>query len=154
MTVTAIDAPERVAHQTARQALSELTAYKLAGFCSDASQPDSQTSAGGSYLDGLLEAYLDLFGRFEHRPIDDGERDADGLDVAFEIHMMADDAVPVYTHDLWATFVDLGAWQLEEHGPHENMNKGATVAMYTIASDVLNRLVALYLEEYEEAAQS
>lgn len=54
-------------------------------------------------------------------------------DMASEI---ADNAVPVYTHQRWRMFVDLGAYNedlTDFGGPVANMTENAGVALYIIA---------------------
>lgn len=59
-------------------------------------------------------------------------------------HEIADGAVPIYTHELWKTFVDLAAYQEDpsELGAEpDDMTKCAGVCLYMIA-DRLARAIA------------
>src|SRR5690606_2396909 len=72
--------------------------------------------------------------------VEDAKPDEDLTDA---IHERADAAVPIYTHDMWATFVDLAAYEevVTEYGPIEDMGQAAQVALYMIAERLLSTLV-------------
>ena len=75
------------------------------------------------------------------------ERVADGEDLGDVIHEVADAEVPIYTHQRWATFVDLAAYQedLSEWSDTvavDDLERGvAGVALYMIAARLLYALV-------------
>lgn len=58
------------------------------------------------------------------------------------IHELADLSVPVYTSDLWATFVELQAWQedISDYGTPESLSQGAGIALYFIARRLFEKL--------------
>jgi hypothetical protein len=105
------------------------TAWQLARLA-DCLDPDSTESPGAAFLDGVEADY------WERR--EDDDYDADDTP-----HEIADAAVPVYTHDLWATFVDLGAYQQDpsELGADvSDMTQCASVALYMIAARLVRAL--------------
>jgi hypothetical protein len=69
-------------------------------------------------------------------------------DVSDAAHEIADSAVPVYTHERWQTFVDLGAYEqdISELGVSEDMTENAGFALYMIA----NTLAMTLLETEDE----
>lgn len=105
--------------------MNEYNAYQLANMANVAS-PDSLESPGARFLLRIASDVADW---------DEPDKDA-----ASEI---ADGAVPIYTYEMWQTFVDLAAWQedVDEFGPIEDMEKGAQVALYLIASRLANALI-------------
>ena len=105
------------------------TAWQLARLA-DCLDPDSPESPGAQFLARVESDYLE---RIE-------DDDYDEVDSPHEI---ADNAVPVYTHDLWATFTDLGAYQedvteLGEYG--EDLTQAARIALYMIADRLVRSL--------------
>lgn len=75
--------------------------------------PDSKTSPGFRFLDNARDAAIDLV-RFgidadEYDDLATIERlDDDGL-----VHEVADNLVPLYDHELWGVFVDLGGYHAD-----------------------------------------
>lgn len=68
-------------------------------------------------------------------------RYADQDDAAYEI---ADSCVPVYTHTLWMTFVDLAAYQedpTELGADAEDMTKAAGACLYMIGQRLASELI-------------
>lgn len=113
------------------------TAWQLARMagCSD---PDSDSSPGAQFLNSIES---DVLERIEDN---DGQWDDD---YAYEI---ADNAVPIYTYNLWTTFVDLGAWAedpTELGNDGSDMEASARVCLYMIA----NRLAYAVAAEHEDA---
>lgn len=86
---------------------SELTVWELASLASVTS-PDTESSAGAEFLRSVEDGVRDaLRSTDEYAQSDDW-----ASDTASEI---ADQAVPIYTHQLWATFLDLAAYgEVEE----------------------------------------
>ena len=70
--------------------------YVLAGMAGCAS-PDTEDSAGALFLTLVADSVRDLVA-------EDEDRD----EIPFQA---ADECVPIYTHKVWRTFVDLAAWQ-------------------------------------------
>jgi hypothetical protein len=114
--------------------INDLTSYALAGMA-DALCPDAQDSPGAQFLEGVRDAVAEA--------IEYGQDSDDAR------HEIADGAVPIYTHERWLTFVDLGAYfeDLDElGGPSGDMTQDAAAALYLIAS----RLVAALYEAYAD----
>lgn len=112
------------------------TAWQLARLA-DCMDPDSDDSPGARFLDRVEADYRER--------IEDESYDEDDTP-----HEIADSAVPVYAHDRWQTFVDLGAYQedttdLGDDG--SDLTQSAGVALYMIAE----RLVRALHEENEDA---
>lgn len=116
---------------------------RMAG-CAD---PDNGDSPGARFLVSVADAASEHWYAY-------GPDGADDHDAVWEI---ADGAVPVYTHELWATFVDLAAYnEDDEHGfmadalshGHADLGKLAGIALYQIAE----RLVHAVLTDHAESA--
>lgn len=116
--------------------MSDYTVYQLARMA-DTASPDSPDSPGAKWL-----AYVELCA--------EDVTDEDGITEA------ADQAVPVYTYEMWQTFVDLAAWQedITEFGPVEEMEKGAQVALYMIADSLIHALVEDRADDSEDDDES
>lgn len=73
------------------------------------------------------------------------ERIASGEDRGDVVHELADADVPVYTHEMWKTFVDLTAYNedISGYGGYfgDDLNKAAGVALFMIAERLLNALL-------------
>jgi hypothetical protein len=78
-----------------------LNAFQLARLA-DCSSPDTLESAGARFLLGVQEDVAETVDYYTDGSTDD-QRTEDS-------HEIANNAVPIYTHDLWLTFVDLGAY--------------------------------------------
>lgn len=95
------------------------------GFAPPFDAPDGyEPSPGARFLRGVEDDTLEA--------LTDGRWDDDG-DAAHEI---ADSAVPVYTHERWATFVDLGAYNEDARelgADADDMTAAAGVCLYIIA---------------------
>lgn len=104
---------------------------RLAG-CMD---PDNAESPGARFLSRVADDYREA--------IADEWYDDDSP------HEIADSAVPVYTHERWQVFVDLGAYQedISEYGDDygADLTGAAAVALYMIAE----RLVYALAQEDE-----
>lgn len=118
----------------------------------DCYSPDGDDSAGARFLALIARDVADHCNQYAGTP-DDGDdwpliigELTDG-DAAHEI---ADSAVPIYTHERWATFVDLGAYNedaSEMGATADDLTGAAGVALYIIA----DRLVRALAEELSEA---
>jgi hypothetical protein len=107
--------------------------------------PDSIDSPGAVFLARVARDVTDY--------VSDAE-DADPRDALDNVsdwsHGIADSAVPIYTHERWAAFVDLGAYNEDasELGAEASDLTGAAgVALYMVAE----RLVRALAEELSEA---
>jgi hypothetical protein len=90
--------------------------------------PDSSTSSGAEFLTNIQDAVND-------HDSNDNEFDSD---IVSEI---ADSIVPTYTHELWTTFVDLGAYTENVSIDNSDGDSRAKVALYIIAERLLNSLI-------------
>jgi len=111
--------------------VKDRNAYQLASLVGCAS-PDTLDSPGARFLLRVQDSARELV-----------EGAEPGEDLTDAIHERADAAVPIYTHEMWATFVDLGAYEevVTEYGPIEDMGQAAQVALYMIAERLLSTLV-------------
>lgn len=107
------------------------TAWQLARLA-DCMDPDSNESAGARFLERVEADYLEA--------VEDERYDGDETP-----HEIADNAVPVYTHERWQAFVDLGAYQedVTELGDDgSDLTQSAAVALYMIAQRLVYALAA------------
>lgn len=119
--------------------MGERTSYNLAHEA-ECMWPDHHTtSPGAKFLTGIRDAVIDQ--------ADDIVGDQ-WEDIPWEI---ADAAVPVYTHELWMTFVDLGAYREdpEELGSSDDMDGKGRTCLYLIA----DRLARSMVGELRDAAE-
>lgn len=103
---------------------------------------DTEDSPGAKFLARVRDSVVD---DWEWLTENDSAPDYFGA-----VSEIAEGCVPTYTHDLWATFVDLGAYDedVTDHGPIESLDQAARVALYLIAE----RLVYALVEEGKELA--
>lgn len=121
------------------------TAYALANDAGVAC-PDGLASPGAVFLEHVRDALAE---RIAH---DAEEVARDPQDVAHEI---ADGAVPIYTADVWATFSDLAAWQVDTDDyvtAEDDMTRRASIALYVVAERLASTLLDQWAAETEEAA--
>lgn len=110
-------------------------AYVLAGMA-DCASPDTFESMGAQFLTAVAEA-----------TVESTNYDDDRDDIPWTA---ADQCVPVYTYDVWRTFVDLGAWQEDPTGygaDGSDMEQAAKVCLLMIGE----RLSAAVLEDMGES---
>ena len=106
-------------------------AYVLARMA-DCASPDSLESMGARFLTAVAESTLDAI-----------QYDDDRDEIPWTA---ADQCVPIYTYDVWRTFVDLGAWQENptDYGADgSDMGQTAKVCLFAIGE----RLSAAMLED-------
>lgn len=111
------------------------TPWQLARMA-DCFDPDSLLSPGATFLREVWDAATS-----ERDQYDDDDSDA--------AHAIADGAVPIYTHAVWSTFVDLGAYREDptELGfDGSDMEQAAKVCLYMIAE----RLAVAAMEQASE----
>ena len=117
------------------------TTWQLARMASCA-DPDKAQTAENPGSDGAV---------FLHRCADDARELFDSHPDTREredyVGEYADGAVPVYTCDLWRTFVDLAAWEEDpsDVGEPEDMTSAAGICLYLIA----DRLIRAILEDMD-----
>jgi hypothetical protein len=111
---------------------TDLHPYVLAGLAETAC-PDSPTSPGAEWLRLVANAAQEC----TERCLDEDEELSDA------VHEIADSLVPIYTHERWATFVDLAAYNvdLDDYSPSEDMSERAGLALYVVAERLLNSLL-------------
>lgn len=139
MTKTPTTKAERLAEK-----VRAIGAYQLAGLA-DTFQPDSNESAGADLLHRVAE---NLAEAIVWETDEENRTIAEALDyIADErLHEIADGAVPIYTHEMWSAFTDLGAWQedpTELGADASDMDAAARACLYMIA----DRLVSALLTE-------
>jgi hypothetical protein len=118
----------------------ERTIYALARLA-DCHDPDTAESPGAQFLRSV-ETYTEERVHWEK----DNDEETDVSDLAHEI---ADATIPVYTGELWATFVDLQAWDedISDYGDFEgDIEQVARWAVYGIG----RRLAEALIEELRE----
>ena len=118
------------------EALSELTAYNLASMA-DCGSPDSPESVGAMLLVHVRDAVVEYLEGHDAGQYNEDERDA-------YAHEIPDGAPSVYTHERWAEFVDLAAYNEDptEYGAPDDMNQAAAVCLYIIAERLFWALLA------------
>lgn len=117
--------------------VTEYTVYELARLAECAS-PDSEESAGARFLSSVQDAMN------EQRAYS-----ADGVVDDDTVTEVADGAPDVYTHRMWAEFVDLCAYQEDptELGVDESdMEQAARVCLYMIATRLAVALNAVEVD--------
>ena len=95
-------------------------AYVLARMA-DCAAPDSEDSPGAHFLEMVADSVVEAV-----------EYDDDRDDIPSQA---ADECVPIYTYDVWRTFVDLAAWQedpTELGADGSDMEQAAKVCLYII----------------------
>lgn len=129
------------------QDIREYNAFHLTSPA-DCGSPDNSESVGARFLLGVRDAVL------EH--VEAAGEDRDAIREAVEslqedaANEIADAAVPIYTGELWATFVDLQAYleDVTELGAEaSDMEQCAKVALYMIA-ERLTRALGAELQEW------
>ena len=144
---TAVDAfyatlAQRIAVAWAYDATADIQAlnsHQLA-YLAGTSSPDSHNSPGANYLDRLRDTICDSY-RYAAERNDTFDSD--------DLHQIVDGCIPVYTHELWATFTDLAAYEQDvrdygyEFDPDRPEQYPAT-ALYMVgmalASDLMERI--------------
>jgi len=74
---------------------------------------------------------------------------AEGEDVNDLVHEVADSCVPIYTHELWQTFVDLAAYNEDVGTEYGDLTSLASLALYGVACRLVEALVAEWIDEKE-----
>jgi hypothetical protein len=131
--------------------------YHLASLA-DCTSPDSADSPGAKFLAGIAEAVAEHCNQYAGTP-DDGD---DWPLIVGELlngdaaHEIADSAVPIYTHERWQTFVDLGAYNEDPAGElgddGSDLTQTAGAALYLIASRLVGALAGELSDALDEDA--
>lgn len=119
-------------------------AYQLANMA-DCAGPDNNLSAGADWLETVAISALEILE-------DDDNKTATVDDLGDTITEVADQVVPVYTYEKWKVFIDLAAWteQVDEFGPLEDMDSGASRALYMIAERLIRAIIEDKVEERDD----
>lgn len=121
-----------------------MSAYRLAGMA-DAQAPDSPISPGAEFLTDVRDAIVDL--------VEASEDDAETIDQD-AVYAAVDAAVPIYTHTIWTTYVDLQAYQIDPADiGFENVMDVASIERLATASIAYigEQLADSIIQEIEEA---
>lgn len=123
--------------------ITQLTSWQLAKLagCSD---PDAHDGIGFGDAPGTVEDAIGSPGAQFLRNVEDDVNDRDEVDED-TAHEIADANVPVYTHELWQTFVDIAAYnedvtELAGEVP-DDLSKVASIALYMIAERLASALI-------------
>lgn len=134
--------------------LNDRTPYRLAGDA-DSGAPDAPDSAGSKMLESVRDGVVELIeqNRDDWHDIATNER-TDRLNDNGQVHEIADAAPDVYTHQRWAEFVDLQAYnedptELGDDG--SDMTHAAAVCLYMIADRLAGTLIEEAAEFYCDA---
>jgi hypothetical protein len=132
--------------QKVADGLRDLNAWQLSGRA-DCASPDSFESAGALFLTSVLDGVLELITWGATRWVEAVESDdVPSLNDDGEVSQIADDAPDIYTHRMWAEFVDLSAYLEDptEYGvDRSDMEQSARVCLYMIAE----RLAFVLMDE-------
>lgn len=129
------------------QEIRELSAYALSDSdLADCGTPDTQDSPGAKLLTSVRDAVVEAIER-GYTTLDDADYDG-------TVAGIADQAPSIWTHEKWAQFLDLCAYQEEpETGEWPtDLDNAASVALYQIAERLARQLWKQYepAEELEE----
>lgn len=132
--------------------VKEWNAYHLADSDrADCMSPDRSDSPGAAMLLRVRDDVVELVESWRADNPDAPWADLDDA-LADDLAQVADDAPSIYTHDRWAQFVDLGAYQEEPDITGEwskDLTESAGWALYQIA-DRLARVLVRELSEQDD----
>ena len=144
MTYTDIDSVDRV--------LSDEHGHPYGlSFLADCGSPSSPTSPGADFLRSIRTSTAGAIA-YALDDLDDGESFT-AEDFGDAAHEVADGVVPIYTHDVWATFADLEAWQEDptEFGVDaSDMERAAQTCLHMIAHRLAMGLAESFAEHLNE----
>lgn len=145
----------KVATGVAVAAWRERGPHSLAGLVDEISYPAGEH--GEDYLTRVRDYTVDAV----LYVVDEGDaEDILAEDYLSEAphHDVADAVVPVYTADVWRTFTDLGAWEVDTRdyiGDDADMTRKAEVALYVVAerlaAEILDDIVSVVRDAVAEA---
>jgi hypothetical protein len=123
--------------------ISTMNGYVLANLA-DSGMPENgveNLSAGADMLDTVRTSFIEYV-EYAGDDYTTGQARDDSMEYA-------DECVPIYTSQIWATFSDLDAWteDVTEYGELTDMMKGAQVALLMICERLWNALVTEYETE-------
>ena len=131
-------------HTQAIDTINNFSAYRLS-LKADVESPDAVGSHGAQFLASVRDAFVEWveYGRDAY--------DVQSLPETAQDHAIdqVDACVPVYTHQIWQTFIDLSAYSDESSDEFD----GATMteqASYVLAR-IAERLFMALAEEYVSA---
>lgn len=117
--------------------ISERSAYALASDA-DCASPDNSESPGALFLVRVRDSVLEHVEAIRDKRDDFGsEFEYVGMDAE-----IADSSVPIYTHDLMLTYVDLAAYNedVSDFGAPTDGIQHAQFALYTVARNLVSTL--------------
>jgi hypothetical protein len=124
-----MDATTYTTWQLARLAdVTDPDAHDGMGFSADQGTTPVEGSPGAKFLRSVAYDVANL--------LDEADEDTPSE--------IADSAVPIYTHEMWSTFVDLAAYteDISELGAEDaEMDKQAATALYMIAERLASALI-------------
>lgn len=128
--------------QDALNEINELTAYDLARMVDDTgvSTPDSDTSPGAEFLTSIRDAVTEYF---DHQP--------DHVDSDVEWSEEIDSSVPVYTHQVWKTFIDVTAYQTEWAEEQSELSTQAAMATLAMLAEELAQALHAEIQDQVRA---
>jgi hypothetical protein len=100
-------------------------------YLADCASPDNATSNGARYLATVRNNAIEAI-RYN---VENGE-DQDVSDMMHEVV-----CVPIYTHDLWTTFVDLAAYNVDIEDYEPTLENYPQVALYVIGITLAQAIV-------------
>ena len=138
-------------HTQAIDTINNFSAYRLS-LKADVASPDAVDSHGAQFLARVRDAFVEWveYGRDAY---DVQSLDERAQDDAFE---QVDACVPVYTHQIWQTFIDLAAYDDESAVECDGltMTERASYVLESIAERLFVALaeeyVSAYVAEHEE----
>lgn len=131
-------------HTKAIGKINNLSDYRLVNMAA-VSLPDNLDSPGAQFLSHVRDSLVEWAEYHRGEDIETlGER---AQDDAFE---QVDSTVPVYTHPLWETFVDLSAYADESSDEFDGgtMTEQASYVLARIAERLFMELAEEYVEAY------
>lgn len=116
---------------------------------------DAPPSPGAAWLRRVEDAAREAWDRCRSEfPDLDATETADHLNGGDTPHEVANNVVPVYTHERWQVFTDLAAWREDLNGHYENgseegpdLTDAAGDALYLIAKRLVRALVESWADE-------
>lgn len=118
--------------------------YQLANMA-ECAGPDTNTSPGAIWLAMVAYDALEL--------VEGWDRKAQTLEeLEDDIPERVDQLVPIYTYEKWQVFVDLAAWteDISDLGEPEDMDQGASYALYIIAERLIRAIVEDQADRVED----
>ena len=132
-------------HTQAIDTINNLSAYGLTNMA-DVASPDALDSPGAQFLTSVRDSFLE-WANYDRADNSDavGTLTERAQDAAWE---QVDSCVPVYTHDVWRTFVDLCAYADEDAQEALTSAENVTFGAMATLGRIAERLFVALAEEY------